>query len=313
MPGDGRRADPIWPFLSFAMGNERLVKGAPYSAKSVSEFHQTLLDGNRIDRSRTTLLYRDSEGRTRQELLGPRALIFLNDAPAGRRYLLDPQRKTALLITRGTRAELGPAPPGMIGSLGASVRRIWRQVVHATGLSSSESNASQIREPQVPEAGMPRGPGDGPGDPERDPPGHDGPPPWGGPPPGGPPGEGLDQAWPPGPFVFREPRGRGVETSLGAKDFESVRADGSKTTWTIPAGQVGNEKPITLTSEHWYAPDLFLVLYARDFDPRDGETVYQLQDLKRAEPAPDLFKVPADYAVVASSKGAERAERNNSH
>jgi hypothetical protein len=91
------------------------------------------------------------------------------------------------------------------------------------------------------------------------------------------------------------PTGQGVTTALGSKDFDRVRADGSRTTWTIPAGKIGNEKPIDVVSERWYSPELLLVLSSRYFDPRRGETTYRLASLKRGEPNASLFQVPADY------------------
>src|SRR5258708_1766090 len=49
-----------------AMEN-KLVKNSPYSAQSVTEFTQTLADGNRIHRTTNGSIARDSEGRTRRE------------------------------------------------------------------------------------------------------------------------------------------------------------------------------------------------------------------------------------------------------
>jgi hypothetical protein len=98
--------------------------------------------------------------------------------------------------------------------------------------------------------------------------------------------------------------GRGVTTSLGSKEFDRVRADGSRTTWTIAAGRIGNDKPIEVVSERWYSPDLLLVVSARRFDPRSGETTYRLTGLKRGEPEATLFQVPADYERRA--RGARR-------
>ena len=43
------------------------VKNAPYSAEVISEKNQALPDGNLISRRASTLTYRDSAGRTRQE------------------------------------------------------------------------------------------------------------------------------------------------------------------------------------------------------------------------------------------------------
>ena len=42
------------------------VKNAPYSAEAITESTQTLADGNRIRRENRSLIYRDSQGRTRR-------------------------------------------------------------------------------------------------------------------------------------------------------------------------------------------------------------------------------------------------------
>jgi hypothetical protein len=43
----------------------------------------------------------------------------------------------------------------------------------------------------------------------------------------------------------------------------------------------------------------------RNLDPRSGETVYRLTNIKRGEPPADLLKVPADYKL----RNDERIER----
>jgi len=91
------------------------------------------------------------------------------------------------------------------------------------------------------------------------------------------------------------PHSRGETKSLGTRDFDGVKADGTQTTHTIPAGEIGNERPIIITSERWFSPDLQLVVYAKTSDPRRGETTYKLTNLKRGEPPADLFKVPNGY------------------
>ncbi len=90
-------------------------------------------------------------------------------------------------------------------------------------------------------------------------------------------------------------RDAGVTTSLGSRTVGGVRADGTRTTWTIAAGRIGNEKPIEIVSERWYAPDLLLVVESRYRDPRSGESSYRLDNIRREEPAADLFTVPAEY------------------
>jgi hypothetical protein len=55
-------------FISPDANFERnLVKGAPFTADSVTEHVQTLGDGNRLVRKSTAHIYRDGEGRTRRE------------------------------------------------------------------------------------------------------------------------------------------------------------------------------------------------------------------------------------------------------
>lgn len=85
--------------------------------------------------------------------------------------------------------------------------------------------------------------------------------------------------------------------ALGKQVVEGVEADGTRTVTTIPAGAVGNERPIEIVSERWYSPELQTVVMSRHYDPRSGETVYRLTNLVRSEPAAHLFQVPTDYTV----------------
>jgi hypothetical protein len=100
--------------------------------------------------------------------------------------------------------------------------------------------------------------------------------------------------------------GKGVTTQLGTKDFDGVRAEGKSTVWTIPAGEIGNRNPIQVTSESWHSPDLQVTVYARYHDPRTGESIYRLSNIRRAEPPRELFTVPDGYDTKDRSKGAER-------
>jgi hypothetical protein len=91
------------------------------------------------------------------------------------------------------------------------------------------------------------------------------------------------------------PRGKGETKKLGAREIDGIRAEGTQTTHTIPAGEIGNERPIVITSERWFSPEYNIVVYAKQRDPRTGDTIYRLANFKRGEPPADLFKVPADY------------------
>ena len=105
------------------------------------------------------------------------------------------------------------------------------------------------------------------------------------------------------PYVSAD---KGSTELLGSRDFDGVRADGKRTTRTIPAGAIGNEKPIAIVSERWFSPDLNVVVMTRNLDPRGGETVYRLTNIKRGEPSADLFKVPADYKLRSEERPSNR-------
>jgi hypothetical protein len=95
------------------------VKGAPYSAETVNESTQTLVDGNRIVQHTSGRVYRDSEGRVRREEDGPpvgnvgperpmmvrrSGNISIVDPVAGVSYTLDPERHIAFKTEVGTSA-----------------------------------------------------------------------------------------------------------------------------------------------------------------------------------------------------------------
>lgn len=85
--------------------------------------------------------------------------------------------------------------------------------------------------------------------------------------------------------------------SLGSKTLEGVATEGTRTTVTIPAGQMGNEQPLQTVVESWYSPDLQVIVFSKRSDPRTGETVTRYTNINRTEPAHSLFEVPADYKI----------------
>lgn len=86
-------------------------------------------------------------------------------------------------------------------------------------------------------------------------------------------------------------------TSLGTQTISGVPAQGTRYTRTIPAGAIGNEKPIVITRERWYSPDLQMYVLTKTTDPMRGNSVRQLTNIQMGEPNPSLFQVPSDYTV----------------
>jgi hypothetical protein len=84
----------------------KLVKGAPFSATASTETTQTLQDGTAIHRTTTSNLYRDSQGRSRNEVTlsgfgplqasgKPHTMVSIADPVAGAHYVLDADHKVA--------------------------------------------------------------------------------------------------------------------------------------------------------------------------------------------------------------------------
>jgi hypothetical protein len=250
----------------------KTVKNAPYSAEGVTETIQTLGDGNRIVNRISTMLYRDSEGRTRREqslkglgIFGsgeePFKTIFINDPVAGVTYALDSRSHTAhksvpftfeLNGKNGEQFEFKVAP-GTAATTNSMI--VTAPLAGVAGARATHPPVDQFT--LRTEAGI---------------------------------GE---------TFVFRTRTNNAneVKEQLGKQIIEGVEAEGTRTTVTIAAGEIGNERPIEIVSERWFSPELQLVVMTRNSDPRTGETTYKLTNINRSEPAKSLFEVPSDYTI----------------
>jgi hypothetical protein len=85
--------------------------------------------------------------------------------------------------------------------------------------------------------------------------------------------------------------------SLGTKTIEGIQVTGTRSTSTIPAGTIGNDKDLVITRETWYAPELQLVVQSTQNDPRFGQTTYTLKNIQPGPPDAALFQVPPDYKI----------------
>jgi hypothetical protein len=327
----------------------KVVKGAPYSAEMVTETTQSLADGNTISRRKTGHVYRDSEGRTRQETAseGKTRSIFINDPVERKHYVLTPGAKRAIAMPSATpRARHRDK---QVFSMNGTEVRIEDGTVYVDGKVVSPGNVELTSKSgkKVMVAGgrvfidgkeVGGGPGhvvvkkfEGPDGVQREevriqavraddafallPPVPPVPPTPGVAPVPPVPSAADMVPMPPAPpippipgvhtmrFESTAHLGKGVTTQLGDKHFDGVRAEGKSTVWTIPAGKIGNRNPINITSETWYSPELQVTVHSRYHDPRTGETVYRLANIRRAEPSAELFKVPEDYKVKSRGKG----------
>jgi len=110
----------------------------------------------------------------------------------------------------------------------------------------------------------------------------------------------------PGDVVYRNfkasAKANATSESLGTQTVAGVNAEGTRTTRTIAAGEIGNEKPITIVSERWYSADLQMDIKSTHSDPRFGDTTYTLTNIQRTEPSASLFAVPSDYTIEQGHK-----------
>lgn len=99
-------------------------------------------------------------------------------------------------------------------------------------------------------------------------------------------------------IVANGDQGRVNTEDLGSQTMEGILVNGVRTTRTIPAGEIGNDKPISIVTEVWTSPDLKTIVYSKRTDPRMGEQTFQLTNIERSEPDASLFTVPLDFKIV---------------
>ena len=202
-------------------GEGKTITGSPLSGDIVTSRDTTLADGNRIHNESTTKVYRDAQGRVRRDvgvdLATPatgnvkRSMVVISDPPAGKRYMLNPDNKTAREMPMH-----GPKHQG-------------EEHMKAMG-----------------------GPAE------------------------------------PGPITKEQ---------MGTKSVNGIQAEGVRVTRTIPAGAIGNDKPIEVVTERWYSTDLQIAVMTVHTDPMMGTVTTKLVNVTRGDPDASLFQVPSDYKV----------------
>jgi len=240
----------------------QVVQGAPYSLEATIETAQTLTDGNHIVHRQTVHLYRDSKGRTRREetlaAIGPWAA---SGTPPTMITIQDPVSGVGYFLDPQLK---------IANKLPALPNRKNVMFSHVVG-GASVTNVSPA----------------GPGEVGFIASGEEG------------PNMVFEYHAEPGGQVAVHPEEKPEEKSesLGKESVVGIAADGIRTTTTIPANAIGNERAIDIVRERWYSPDLQIVLRSKQEDPRFGETTYEVTKLDRTEPASSLFEVPSDYKI----------------
>jgi hypothetical protein len=236
------------------------VSGAPYSAEAVTESTQALADGNRIVRRSSVQLARDGRGRERREHQAMVVGPMVAQRSVALVTITDPAAGTAVTLDHGRQV-----------ATRFRMRRWASPTITAMRLpDDAGATYPPVRGGAVVAAG------------------------------------GGQMSWTMTagddvrlavPAVAATLAGEPQTVTLEPQTIEGVRAEGTRTTTTIPAGAIGNELPIEIVTERWFSPELKTVVLSRRSDPRFGETVFRLTNLTRTEPAAELFEIPAGYRV----------------
>jgi TonB family protein len=315
--------------------DNNLVVGAPFSADIGSETIQTLADGTRIVQSFAGQIYRDSQGRTRNERafqMGGTSesiqTIAIYDPIGGANYILDLETR----IAHKTDVPVRVTPPRHL-SPSASVPASESAKAEAPKIVKVSSGVLQGRPikkvappyPSTAKAARASGPvlvqiliGET--------------------------GEVLEAAILAGHPLLREAalqaarQWRFMTTTLSgvpvkirgilqfnfklideelspAQDaksaskyainterfnnqlIEGILCEGTRKVTTIPVGAIGNDRPIEMVSETWYSPELSMIILSKRSDPRFGESTYRVTNINRVEPESTLFHVPPDFTI----------------
>jgi hypothetical protein len=89
---------------------------------------------------------------------------------------------------------------------------------------------------------------------------------------------------------------------LGTRTIEGLQCTGKRTTFTIPAGLQGNERPIVITLENWYSKDIEAMVESITNDPRSGQSHYKLQNVQLGDQPVSLFEPSADYKIEPAAR-----------
>jgi hypothetical protein len=260
--GEGQEAQQK-VMLEVVAADAQVVKGKPYSADTSTETVQTLEDGNRIVHRTVSKFYRDSDGRTRREQ------TFGNVDPGHpsphevKVFVDDPVNGAAYVLDLGSKS-------------GDKVQRTRKFLADRNG--EDDGTRIMVKPPEAPDEGE------------------------------------LEEQSAPGRMMikFRDEHSGSPTTlatimpdekrdvakeDLGTRNIEGVDCSGTRQTITIPAGAVGNEKPISIVTETWFAPAIAAVVESTTDDPRYGKTTYQLTNVQLSEPPRSLFEAPANFKV----------------
>jgi hypothetical protein len=243
-----------------------VITGAPYSAEKVHEHVQTLADGTHITQTfPETKAYRDSMGRTREERPVLRGAIERH-ANAPKSPILveinDPVAHVRYIFTLDEpvahRQELPADNPRRTSTQVQTGQAVGNG---APGMVAVTRGCGETETPPIPTLRAVT------------------------------PSTGTRRR------VDDPTRPQTTTEDLGTQIIEGIQVEGRRQTTIWPVGSVGNDRPITATTETWRSPDLKEDVLRKSDDPRYGEQTNKLVNVSRSEPDASLFEPPPGYTV----------------
>jgi len=285
--------------------------GKPICADFVTEHHQSFIDGNRISRSTNSSIYRDAQGRIRRDSqlsvpglpAGFSAATFITivDHQLGYSYVLDPQEMVA------HRYELNGAGPSYVARLNAQGTGNTLLSPDSQKAGGSEANPASAAPSEsrwrlhVFSAHRNRGPSDASAAAAGS----------------GSTANQLGSSFLPEDSGFASAPTMRIDQpflaapnpvrteNLGEQVILGFRVHGTRVITTLPAGQIGNDRPIDIVSEQWFSPDLELVMRSLHRDPWAGEFTTTVTKVSRGDQPASLFEVPAPYRIIDAASEIE--------
>jgi hypothetical protein len=247
----------------------RTIAGSPFSGTEERRTTQTLGDGTVLDTPESNALYRDSEGRTRTERsVQGKTIITIVDPVAHTSVRLDPSTKTAWKTPSWVGFGLATSVPTAAEAEAAD--KLMFEAGLSAGMTTGGGRGAAVARTPVsttpPDAGVKAA---------------------------------LDSVQKKlvEMQALQNAASRATE-DLGMLQQNGVSAQGTRTTITIPVGQIGNNREIKVVNERWYSQDLQMIVKSINSDPRFGTTTYDLKNISRSNPDASLFQIPGDYTTI---------------
>jgi hypothetical protein len=257
------------PVMVNAMMGGAPITGNPFSGSEQRHSLQVLSDGSRIEQTESTKIARDSQGRTRTETVPQNndlpAMVTIQDPVAGVTWLLDPVHKIASKLPMPSVQLAKKVSSGGAPGGFSTGAAVRLQTEDAPGA------AGQVVVRAITGAGG-----------------------------GADVGLGVETKM---RKLDSTSSATPVQEDLGTQTINGVVAKGTRSTITIPAGQIGNDRALQVVNERWYSDDLAMLVKSSNSDPRFGTTDFELTNISRAAPDPSLFQVPSDYSVSEPKGG----------